>query len=136
MRGGRSPARRAGRCRGSRLRCGTEPSTPLEWSYAPYETSNDALATGDDLQWHQPDRHPPRGIAVMAADGDDERLAGRGFLDRLAGGAGEPRLSRAQPVPVAASLLSPETGRVTWDRPRPGGLASAFGVCRRISSRW
>src|SRR6516165_2694383 len=118
MRGGRSPARRAGRCRGSRSRCGTGPSTPPGWSYAPYETSTDALATGDDLQCHQPDRHPPGDLAVMAADGDDERLAGRGFLDRLAGGAGEPGLLRVQPVPVAAGLLSPEGGGVTWHRRR------------------
>src|SRR6516162_9151458 len=128
MRGGRLPARRAGRCRGSRLRCGTEASTQLEWSYAPYETSTDALTTGDDLQWHQPDRHPPGDHAAMVADGDDERLAGRGFLGRLAGGAGEPGLLRAQPGPVAVGLLSPEAEGVIWDRPRRRGVASMCGV--------
>src|SRR5262249_61460420 len=111
----------AGSCGGLGFGCGTESSTPPGWSYAPYETSTDALATGDDLPWHQPDRHPLGGVAVMAADCDDERLAGRGFLDRLAGGAGEPGLLRAQPVPVAAGVFSSPARGVGWGRPRPRG---------------
>src|SRR5262249_56298596 len=98
---------------------GTERVTRRGWSYALYETSTDALATGDDLQWHQPDRHPPGDIAAMVADGDDERLVGRGFLSRLAGGGGEPGLLRAQPGPVAAGPLSLHAPGAAGGRPRP-----------------
>src|SRR5262249_25949337 len=84
---GRSPVRRAVRCRGSRWRYGAESSTQPEWSCASYETSSDPRPEGDDLQRHQPDRHPHGGPATVAADGDHERLAGWGFVHRLAGGA-------------------------------------------------
>src|SRR5262249_47274039 len=133
VKGGRSPGHRAGRCHGSRWRSETATFTPPEWSYEPYESSTYALATGDDLQRHQPARRPAGGIAVMAADGNDERLAGRGFLNRLAGGAREPRLLRGQPVPVAPGPLSPETVGVTCHRPRRGELAPPCEACRRTS---
>src|SRR5262249_10235478 len=117
-RGGRSPARRAGRCRGSSWRCGTGSFTRPEWSCEPYETSTDTHTTGDHLRGHQPDRQSPGGAATVALDGDDERLAGRGLFRRLAGGAGECGLLPRQPLAAAAGLLPPGGGEVTWDRPR------------------
>jgi nitrite reductase/ring-hydroxylating ferredoxin subunit len=89
---GRPPARRGGRCRASGWRCGTGSFTRPGWSCARYETSTDALAEGDHFQRHQPDRHAAGAAAAVAAHGDDERLAGRGLVGRLAGGAGQLRL--------------------------------------------
>src|SRR5262249_26251516 len=95
---GRSPAPRGARCRGGRWRFVTGSFTRPGWSFAPYETETDTRAEGDHLRRHQPDRHPAGGAAAVAVDGDDERLDGRRFVRRLAGGAGQPGLFPGQPV--------------------------------------
>ena len=96
---GRSPARRAGRCRGSRWRSGTGSSTPPGSRCGPSdaggrrEADPDPPPEGHDRRRHPLRRGPAGRAPALAADGHDERLPRRGR--RRSSGR---RRSRASPA--------------------------------------
>src|SRR5438046_9933992 len=88
---GRSPARRAGRCRALLWKTAAVTFTPRAWRRGPYEACLPTGPAGDHHQRHALPGAGPGDLAALAADRDHERLSRRRSGGRLAGRRGGPR---------------------------------------------